>query len=44
MCEHHEQLQKAAHELEAMHGNGIWDYPRLKKLLNQALDHNGGHE
>ena len=39
MCEHHEQLQRAAHELEVMRGNGVIDIPRLKKLLNQALNH-----
>lgn len=42
MCEANEQLQRAAYALEQMRGDGIWDYPKLKQLLTQALEH-GGH-
>lgn len=41
MCEHHETLQRAAHELEVMRGNGVIDIPKLRNILNQALE--GGH-
>jgi hypothetical protein len=43
MCEHHEQLQRVKFEFELMDGNGIYDIPKLKKLLNQALEHQEGH-
>lgn len=43
MCEHAEQLRRIQHEFELMRGTGIIDMPRLKNLLNQALQHEG-HE
>jgi hypothetical protein len=41
MCEHREQLQKAAFELELMLGNQRVDFGRLKQLLNQECEHGG---
>ena len=41
MCEHADQLRRVQYELETMWGNGILDYPKLKNLLNQALEHEG---
>jgi hypothetical protein len=41
MCEHREQLQKAAFELELMLGNQTINLARLKQLLNQECEHGG---
>lgn len=44
MCEYHEQLQRISHEFDLMRGTGVYDMPRLKNLLNQALQHEEGHQ
>lgn len=39
MCEANETLQKAAYELGQMWTRGVWDYPKLKQLLETNCDH-----
>ena len=41
MCEHHEQLRKAAYELDIMLGNQTINLARLRQLLNQQCEHGG---
>jgi hypothetical protein len=41
MCEHREQLQKAAYELDMQQGNGIINLGKLRHMLttSQECDH-----
>jgi hypothetical protein len=39
MCEHREQLQKAAFELELMLGTKVLDLGKLRQILNQPCEH-----
>ena len=41
MCEHGEQLRKAAYELDLMLGNQTIDLARLRQLLKQDCEHGG---
>jgi hypothetical protein len=46
MCEHREQLQKAAYELQQQQGNGIINLGKLRHMLsvnNEECKH-GGNE
>lgn len=44
MCEYHEQLQRIQFEFDQMRGTGIYDMPKLKNLINQALQHERHNE
>ncbi len=39
MCEHGDQLRKAAYELDLMLGNQTIDIARLRQLLRQDCEH-----
>ena len=41
MCEHGEQLQRAAYELDLMLGNQTIDLARLRQLLKQDCERGG---
>lgn len=38
MCEHHDQLLRVKHEFDLMRGTGVIDLPRIKQLLEKALN------
>jgi tape measure domain-containing protein len=40
MCDHAEQLDQARYALEQMWGNGVIDYPALRKLLEHHHQEN----
>ena len=46
MCEHREQLQKAAYELQQQQGNGIINLGKLRHMLTTATDcdHDKGNQ
>lgn len=44
MCEHNDQLKRAAYALKEMSGTGIYDMPRLRQLLNDNTKPCNDHE